>query len=349
MINTHETFMDRCLHLALLGVGNVAPNPLVGSVLVYENRIIGEGYHKIFGGPHAEVNCINNVAESDNIYISQSTLYVSLEPCSHTGKTPPCSSFIIEHNIPRVVIGCKDLFAEVNGNGIAALKSAGINVSVNVLQNECTDINKRFFTFHKHKRPFVILKWAQTCNGLIAGIGDDRLMISNELTNRMVHHWRSEESAIMVGSNTVMKDNPQLNNRLWSGKQPIRLVLDGKVNISFNYHVLDGSQPTVIFNYHQHMKKNNLVYHKLNKLSNVINQVLNYAYEQNIQSILVEGGAALINQFIENNCWDEARVITNKDLYLSQGLAAPVLTNAELTHTENILSSDIISYYRPAK
>ena len=341
--------MDRCIQLALLGIGKVAPNPMVGAVLVYDNRIIGEGYHEQYGGPHAEVNCINNVAEVDKIYISQSTLYVSLEPCSHFGKTPPCSSLIIEHKIPSVVIGCKDLFTEVNGNGIAALKKAGIKVTVNVLQKECTDINKRFFTFHQLKRPYIILKWAQTSNGLIAGNGDERLMISNELSNRMVHRWRSEESAIMVGSNTVLKDNPQLNNRLWSGKQPIRLVLDGKVNVSFNYHVLDGSQPTVIFNYHQHLEKVNLIYHKLNKLDNVISQVLKYAYKQNIQSILVEGGATLINLFIENNCWDEARVITNKDLYLSQGLAAPDLINAELTHTENILSSDIISYYRPAK
>ena len=348
MKDIQVTFMERCLQLAQLGKGNVAPNPMVGAVLVYNNRIIGEGCHQEYGKGHAEVNCLNNVAETDKHLIAKSTLYVSLEPCAHYGKTPPCANLIVENKIPEVVIGCTDLFAKVNGKGITILKEAGVKVTVGILEKECIELNKRFFTFHQLKRPYIILKWAQTFDGFIAGTRDERLLISNEYTNRLVHKWRSEEAAIMVGSNTVLKDNPKLNNRLWSGKQPIRFVLDGSLKISSESNMLDGSQPTVVFNYHQQEEGLSLKYQQLKRTDNVLQQIMDYAYNNNIQSVFVEGGAALLQLFIDHNCWDEARVITNKELIVNNGVIAPSLTNAVLVRNENIFS-DIISYYCPIK
>ncbi len=231
-----ESFMHRCLELARLGAGYVAPNPMVGAVLLHEGRIIGEGWHKEYGKAHAEVNCINAVKESERQFISQSTLYVSLEPCAHHGKTPPCTDLIIRHKIPRVVIGCRDSFKEVDGKGIEKLKAAGIEVETAVLEQECRELNKRFFTFHTKQRPYIILKWAQTSDGFIAplippkvGISEpqtQRLFISNEYSNILVHQWRSEEAAIMVGTNTALLDNPELTTRLWPGPSPVRLVID---------------------------------------------------------------------------------------------------------------------------
>jgi len=348
MKDIQETFMKRCLQLAELGKGHVAPNPMVGAVLVYNNIIIGEGYHQEYGKGHAEVNCINSVAETDKHLIAESTLYVSLEPCAHYGKTPPCANLIVENKIPEVVIGCTDLFAKVNGKGIAILKDAGVKVTVGILEKECIELNKRFFTFHQLKRPYIILKWAQTFDGFIAGTGEERLLISNEYTNRLVHKWRSEEAAIMVGSNTVLKDNPKLNNRLWSGNQPIRFVLDGSLKISSESNVMDASQPTVVFNYQKQTEGLTLKYQQLKRTDNVLQQIMDYAYHNNIQSILVEGGAALLQLFIGNNYWDEARVITNKELIANNGVTAPSLTNAALVRNENIFS-DIISYYCPIK
>lgn len=213
-----ETYMQRCLDLASKGLGSVSPNPMVGAVLVYENRIIGEGYHEQFGQAHAEVNCINSVQESDTHLIPQSTLYVSLEPCSHFGKTPPCSNLIIDCKIPKVVIACRDTFEQVNGKGIDQLKAAGIHVQVGILEKEAIQLNKRFFTFHSKKRPYVILKWAQSSNHKIANADFSRVLISNSFTNRLVHKWRSEEDAIMVGPNTALHDNPGLTTRNWPGK-----------------------------------------------------------------------------------------------------------------------------------
>ena len=339
--------MKRCLQLALLGKGYVAPNPMVGAVLVYNNKIIGEGFHREYGKEHAEVNCINSVSVTDKPLIRESTLYVSLEPCAHYGKTPPCANLIVDNNIPEVVIGCTDIFAKVNGKGISVLKEAGINITVGILEKECMELNNRFFTFHQHKRPYIILKWAQTFDGFIAGSNPERLMISNQFSNKSVHRWRSEESAIMVGSNTVLKDNPRLNNRLWTGKQPIRLLLDGSLKIPSFSNVLDGSQPAVVFNYQQQKDDGvSLKFQQINTTDNALQQILDYAYGNNIQSILVEGGATLLQLFINNNYWDEARVITNKELIVNKGVSSPVLTNAVLVKNE-IIFSDIISYYVP--
>ena len=346
MVNTQETYMHRCIQLAKLGMGYVAPNPMVGAILVYDNRIIGEGYHQQYGGPHAEVNCINSVAEENRELISKATLYVSLEPCAHYGKTPPCANLIIENKIPNVVIGCGDLFAKVNGKGIGLLQDAGINVTIGVLENDCLELNKRFFTFHQHQRPYIVLKWAQTVNGIIGSNTAERLMISNESTNRIVHRWRSEEAAIMVGSNTVLKDNPKLNNRLWTGNQPVRIVLDRNNKIDSNSHVLDGSQRTIIFNSLIHKEEANTIYYTLNADVDVLRQVMEYAYQHYIQSILVEGGATLLQQFIDDHYWDEARVITNTTLHVAEGVQAPCLNKSILLKQENILS-DLISYYKP--
>ncbi len=346
MVNTQEIYMHRCIQLAKLGMGYVAPNPMVGAVLVYENCIIGEGYHQQYGGPHAEVNCINSVAEKDKEFISQATLYVSLEPCTHYGKTPPCANLIIENKIPRVIIGCSDLFAHVNGKGIKLLQEAGILVTVGVMENECLELNKKFFTFHQYKRPYIILKWAQSLNGIIGTNTAERLMISNESANRIVHRWRSEESAIMVGSNTVLADNPKLNNRLWSGNQPIRIVLDRDNKIGNSSYVMDGSQKTIIINSHINNEEGNTTYFKINANQDLLKQVMDYAYQHNMQSILVEGGAILLQQFIDHQYWDEARVITNTSLHVAEGVKAPQLSKCNLIKQENILS-DIISYYRP--
>ena len=241
--------MHRCLELASLGMGNVAPNPMVGAVLVYDNRIIGEGYHMQFGGPHAEVNCINSVKPADRELISKSSLYVSLEPCNHFGKTPPCSDLIIKNRIPEVVIACTDPFEKVNGSGINKLMEAGVKVITGILEKNAISLNTRFFTFHQQKRPYIILKWAQSANKKISGKNGEPVRISHALTDRLVHRWRSEEAAIMVGTNTALKDNPSLTTRLWKGKNPIRIVVDNQLKIPSAFTLFNGEAPLIIFNH----------------------------------------------------------------------------------------------------
>jgi len=345
--------MLRCLELAKLGAGHVAPNPMVGAVLVYEDRIIGEGWHQKYGKAHAEVNCINAVKEEDRKLIPLSTLYVSLEPCAHFGKTPPCADLIIANKIPNVVIGCRDPFEEVNGKGIEKLKAAGINVESGILEEECTVLNKRFFTFHTKKRPYVLLKWAQTNDGFIAGENSNRLLISNENTNRLVHKWRSEEAAIMVGTNTALHDDPSLTTRLWPGPSPVRLVIDMNLRLPGSLKVFDGSVKTIVFNTIKEDDKPNLSFIKLDKEKQFVPQLMDALYKLKIQSVLVEGGAALLQTFIESGIWDETRVIVNGELssrLLSggNGLPAPVLKNEQLIAEEKI-SADTISYFRNNK
>src|SRR5215207_8983700 len=226
MHSVSEIYMHRCLELARLGSGSVAPNPMVGAVLVYKDMIIGEGYHQQYGEAHAEVNCLNSVRPEHQHLIEQSTLYVSLEPCAHYGKTPPCADLIIQKKIPEVVVGCCDPFIQVNGKGIEKLQSAAVNVTIGVLEEECKQLNKRFFGFHTVQRPYVILKWAQTADGKVAGNDYGRKRISNQQTNRIVHKWRSEETTVVVGTNTALYDDPALTTRLWAGKNPVRIVVD---------------------------------------------------------------------------------------------------------------------------
>lgn len=335
--------MNRCVELAAMGAGYVAPNPMVGAVLVYEDRIIGEGYHRKYGQAHAEVNCINSVAEPD--LISKSTLYVSLEPCVHFGKTPPCTDLVIKHKIPRVVIGCRDSFDAVDGRGIEKLRSAGIDVTVNVLEDECRELNKRFFTFHEKKRPYIILKWAETADKMIGSGNAERLMISNEITNKLVHKWRSEEAAILAGTNTALMDDPALTTRNWPGNSPIRIVIDRKLSLPPDLKLFDGSVPTIVFNCVKQDESANVKYVKLKSEDNLLPELLQQLYESNIQSVLVEGGSKLLQSFINNNLWDEARVIMNTVLRTGTGIAAPVM-NDPVIATEQQIQNDHISFFR---
>ena len=345
-MTTDEQYMHRCLQLAEMGAGFVAPNPMVGAVLVNENRIIGEGYHMQYGKSHAEVNCINSVAAEDEHLIAQSTIYVSLEPCAHYGKTPPCADLIIAKKIPNVVIGCRDPFKQVDGKGIEKLFAAGVNVKVGVLEKECKELNKRFFTFHTKHRPYIILKWAQTSNGKIAIDSGERLFITNALTNKLVHKWRSEEAAILAGTNTALLDDPALTNRLWYGKSPIRLVIDMHLRLPKHLKIFDQKQKTILFNILQHnMETEGNAYYQVTEDVSIVHQILNACYQNNIQSILVEGGAKLLQSFIDEGLWDEARIITNESLIVEQGLAAPELNNIHFTVSEKI-SNDRIDHYR---
>jgi diaminohydroxyphosphoribosylaminopyrimidine deaminase/5-amino-6-(5-phosphoribosylamino)uracil reductase len=262
-LTIHEKYMRRCIELAQNGAGYVAPNPMVGAVLVHEDRIIGEGFHQHYGGPHAEVNCINSVSEEDRNLITRSTLYVSLEPCAHQGKTPPCADLIIVNKISEVVIGCRDPFKEVNGKGIEKLKGAGVNVIYGVLESECQQLNKRFFTFYTQHRPYIILKWAETADRKIAANGTERLFISNEQTNRLVHKWRSEEASILVGTNTALLDDPELNTRYWNGPSPIRLIVDMGLSLPSSLKIFNGKQRTIIFNTVKHLDDGNNLYYQV--------------------------------------------------------------------------------------
>ena len=339
-----EQYMQRCLDLAVLGAGSVAPNPMVGAVLVYDGRVIGEGYHRQYGEAHAEVNCISSVIKENEKYISKSTLYVSLEPCVHFGKTPPCTDLIIEKKIPNVVIGCKDSFTAVNGKGIEKLETAGMNVIVGVLEKQCLELNKRFFTFQQQQRPYIILKWAQSNDGRIAGADPSRVIISNEFTNRLVHKWRSEEASILAGTNTALQDDPSLTTRLWPGKDPVKLVIDKKLKLPAHLKLLDGTVKTIVFNYARQEDKGLLSYRQLDKGKDILTQILSALHAQNIQSMIVEGGTKLLQSFIDEDLWDEARVITNSTLNMGKGLAAPVLKN-NILFEEQMIENDVVSFW----
>lgn len=341
----HELYMHRCIELARLGAGHVAPNPMVGSVLVCENRIIGEGYHQRYGQAHAEVNCINNVKEEDKHLIEKSIIYVSLEPCAHFGKTPPCADLIIKHKIPTVVVGCRDPFDKVDGKGIEKLKKSGIEVITGILENECKELNKRFFTFHTKKRPYVILKWAQSKNQKIANADFSRVLISNAFSNRLVHKWRSEEAGIMIGTNTATYDDPALNTRNWTGPDPVRLVLDMNLRLPATLQILDKKQRTIIFNAVKHEDDGNILYYKIEKKAGFIDEIMKACYTLQIQSTLIEGGTRLLQSFIDESLWDEARIIENSQLIIDNGTSAPFLSNHSLTVSENI-EKDVITYYK---
>ncbi len=340
--------MYRCLQLAVLGNATVAPNPMVGSVLVFNDRIIGEGYHQKYGEAHAEVNCINSVYENDKHLISESTLFVSLEPCSHFGKTPPCSDLIIRLGIKKVVIGCRDSYEEVNGKGIEKLHQNGVEVVLGILEKDCINLNKRFFTFHEKQRPFIILKWAETANRKIGVDPNERLLISNEFSNRLVHKWRNTEAAILVGTTTALLDNPTLTNRLWHGKSPVRLVIDKWLKLPNNLHLFDKQQITIVFNFIKQESQENLTFYLLHEADNLIEQMLKICYQLNIQSILVEGGTKLLQSFIDIGLWNEARVIRNEELIINEGLNAPVLSHQLFINKEQLFN-DRITYFTNKK
>jgi diaminohydroxyphosphoribosylaminopyrimidine deaminase/5-amino-6-(5-phosphoribosylamino)uracil reductase len=267
--------MQRCIELAKLGSGYVAPNPMVGAVLVYKERIIGEGWHQKFGEAHAEVNCINSVKEEDKQFISQSTLYVSLEPCDHFGKTFPCTDLIIKNKIPKVVVGCLDPSAEVNGKGIKKMRSSGVDVQTGIFEKECKELNKRFFIFHTQHRPYIILKWAQTADGKISSANGHRLLISNSYTNRLVHKWRSEEMSILVGTNTALLDDPELTNRYWHGPSPIRLVVDMDLSLPKNLKLFNGQQQTIVFNKIKHEEGSSPSFYQVTEDVSLVPQIVN--------------------------------------------------------------------------
>ena len=344
-MTTDEEYMFRCIELARKGAGLVAPNPMVGAVLVQDDRIIGEGWHQRYGEAHAEVGAIGQATQSGLTNGQISTLYVSLEPCAHFGKTPPCADLIIRTGIPKVVIGCRDPFEAVNGKGIEKLKAAGIEVVEGVLEKDCRELNKRFFTFHEQLRPYVILKWAQTADGfLAAATGEPRLLISNEYSNRLVHQWRSEEAGILVGTNTALLDDPALTNRLWSGPSPVRLVLDMDLRLPASLKLFNREQKTIVFNAVKDEEQPNLIYYRLEKNKSLISQLMDALYKLRIQSVLVEGGCQLLNSFIQEGVWDEARIITNIKLKTGNGLAAPALTNSQLISRESFLTDELLTW-----
>ncbi len=322
----HEKYINRCIKLAKNGLGTTFPNPLVGCVIVYEEKIIGEGWHKKAGEPHAEVNAINSV--KDKSLLSKSTLYVSLEPCSHFGKTPPCCDAIITHKIPNVVVGTIDPNSKVAGSGIKRLLENHVNVTVGFLEKECNELNKRFFTFHTKKRPYIILKWAESLEGYIAPISKDKLepiWISNPFSRQLVHKWRTEEQAILVGTKTVVDDNPKLNSRDWRGNDPIRIIVDKSGKINDNYFVKDKSIKTIIITEQENLTSSeNVSYENVIFDNSLPSSICNVLFNNNIQSVIIEGGRTTIQSFIDSNFWDEARVFIG-NVHLNSGVKAPIL------------------------
>lgn len=334
-MTTHEKYMARCIQLAKNGLGTTYPNPLVGSVIVYKGKIIGEGWHQKAGEAHAEVNAINSV--KDKTLLSKSTIYVSLEPCSHFGKTPPCADLISYHKIPNVVIGTIDSFAKVAGNGIKKLMESGAKITLGVLEKECKELNKRFFTFHEKKRPYIILKWAETQDGFIAPLEKDEkkpVWITNQYSRQLVHKWRTEEQAILVGTKTVLEDNPSLEARDFFGQNPIRIAFDRNNKIDESFQIKNQKTKTIIITNNVILtKKTNIIYKNIIFDNNFAENLLKYLYSENIQSIIIEGGTQTIQSFINQNLWDEARIFSNNIKFLN-GVKAPKL---ELGSNQNFI------------
>ncbi len=316
--------MNRCLQLAALGLGTTAPNPLVGCVLIHDQKIIGEGYHMKYGGPHAEVNAVDNVTERDRIPLS--TLYVNLEPCSHYGKTPPCAEMIIRQGIRKVVVACTDPFPQVAGRGIRMLREAGVEVREGVMEKESIELNRRFFTFQQKRRPYVILKWAQTEDGFMdrertpqeSGI----IWITDAKLKSLVHRWRTEEAAIMVGTETALRDNPQLTVREWPGHNPLRIVIDRELRLPPTLALFDNSTPTLILNGIRSDQEGMNCYEKMDFSTDILPPLFELLYRRGVQSLIVEGGKLLLDSFIHSAYWDEARVFTGS-IKFGRGLSAP--------------------------
>lgn len=332
--------MQRCLSLAALGAGMVSPNPMVGAVLVHQDRIIGEGWHREYGKAHAEVNCIDAVAAADRHLIADSTMYVSLEPCAHFGRTPPCADLIVLHRIPRVVIGCTDTFSQVSGKGIARLQEAGIEVIQGIMENECRWLNRRFFTRQERQRPYILLKWAQSEDGFIAPPDGRRVMLSNAFSQKLVHRMRSEEDAILVGFRTALLDDPQLNNRYGSGRQPLRIVVDPLLTLPDTLKLFDGTQPTLVLNTIREETQGQTRWARIPEGSGPGEWLQRL---EGINSLIVEGGTRTLQQFIKAGLWDEALVIRTTHL-LGGGTPAPVLQQA-IHHNRFNLETDFINQY----
>ncbi|MBT33306.1 MAG: riboflavin biosynthesis protein RibD [Thalassobius sp.] len=338
IVEATQMYMQRALELAKLGAGNVSPNPMVGCVVVHQGKIVGEGYHRKYGEGHAEVNAINSVR--DKSILSQSQLYVTLEPCSHYGKTPPCADLIIKHQIPEVFVAVKDPNPLVAGNGIKKLEDAGIKVHCGILEAEATELNKRFFTAIQKKRPYIILKWAETADGFIARKNYDSKWISSVFSRTLVHKWRAEEDAILVGTNTALKDNPQLNVRQWDGRNPTRVVIDRNLVLPDTLKFFDGSQDTILFYskgispVQDHNKKFGVAIE-----GSFLEGVTQELFNRKLHSVIIEGGAQLLNAFIEEGLWDEAKIFKSKTLF-GDGISAPVLNQKASVVLKSIEQSD---------
>jgi len=343
-VEQDEKYIKRCIDLAYLGKGKVAPNPLVGCVIVKDGVILGEGYHEYYGGPHAEINAINNVI--DQSLIEGSTIYISLEPCAHVGKTPPCTLAILRLKPTRVVIGSKDTNPSVAGRGIDRLRQEGIEVVEGILEDECRRLNKRFFTFHEKRRPYVVLKWAQTQDGFLDRNREENEVgihwISSPETKVLVHKWRSEEQGILVGRNTILNDNPSLTVREFSGSNPTRIVIDSNLKLSNDVGVFSDESPTLVFNRIKNEIVGSTEWIKIQETTTKF--ILEELYKRNIISILVEGGSRTLQYFIIDNVWDEARVIVSSVLF-KEGMRAPVLTKTPV-RSHPFGSTDTIYYYQ---
>ena len=338
MVNSDERYMKRAIELAQLGLGNVSPNPMVGCVIVYEDKIIGEGYHEKFGKAHAEVNAIESVKNQE--LLSESTVYVTLEPCSHYGKTPPCADLLIEKKVKKVFIGCCDPFVEVDGKGINKLEEAGIRAEMSSLENECRSLNKRFLTYVEKKRPFVLLKWAQSQDGFIGRKNFDSKWISNQYSRQQVHQWRAEEDAILVGKNTAIYDNPMLNVRDAVGDNPTRIVIDNNLELSADLNLFDGSVLTYVLNLRKEEESDSV--HHL-KYDGTLDGLLSKLCDRQIQSVLVEGGAKTSTAFVEAKLWDEARVFTSNKNF-ENGIESPNIGGRLLLDDE--VMGDRIEIYK---
>ncbi len=342
-----ELYMRRCLELAKLGIGYVSPNPMVGCVIVVDGMIIGEGYHQKFGEAHAEPNAVKNVferyGESANEMLRNATVYVNLEPCAHFGKTPPCADLLIRHRVKKVIIGNTDPFSSVNGLGIKKLEAAGVEVILNVLEIECRELNIRFFTRVEKQRPYIILKWAETANGFFASKHRKQQWISGELAKRLSHKWRAEEDAILVGKNTALIDNPELTVRNWSGKNPIRLNIDKDLKVPITNQMFDDAAKTIIFNEIKADVIENVHYVEMEDMSFYLPQKISFQlYLMDIQSVIVEGGSNLLDQFLESNLWDEARIFKSNTAW-KDGLTAPKITG-RLSKTAEVGDDRLLIY-----
>lgn len=346
---TDELYMHRCLELAAMGLGNVSPNPMVGCVIVSDGQIIGEGFHQQFGQAHAEVNAIRDVLEKHGSaaeeLLKNATAYVNLEPCAHFGKTPPCADLLVKHQLKRVVIGNTDPFSDVNGKGIEKLKSAGITVETSVLDEQCYRFNRRFFTRIKQQRPFIILKWAQTSNLFFAPNGHVQKWISGPAAKQLSHKWRGEEDAILVGKRTALIDNPQLTNRHVNGKNPVRILIDRQLEVPHQYNIFNDEAKTIIFNEIKTEVIGHIHWVQMEDMKFYLPQKIAFQlYLMDIQSVIIEGGVQLINQFIEANLWDEARVFTAQSTW-TDGIKAPKITGAVLDELQ--IAEDRLTIYRP--
>ena len=339
--HTDELFMQRALDLARLGIGRVSPNPRVGCVVVHKNLIIGEGWHKKYGEAHAEVNAIETV--QDKSLLNDAVVYVNLEPCSHTGKTPPCADLLIKHGVKKVVVSNLDSNPLVAGNGVKKLRTSGIEVVTGILEQEGRELNKRFFTFMEKQRPYILLKWAETSDGFIARENHDSKWISNEYSRQLVHKWRAEEDSILIGPMTARHDNPQLNVRDWSGRNPVRVVLDRFLRLSDTLHLFDRTQPTLCYNVLKHEEYPNLTLIRIEE-ENFIQNMVADLYKRKIQSVLIEGGATTLQLFLDAGLWDEANIFVS-DKSFGKGIRSPRL-HGNLIAQESVFN-DILRTYHP--